>query len=416
MARLIAQLWGTTSLADCLAAVKAMLTPGDLVQGPDILAYEKAFAEKVGVRYAFSFSSGRVALYALLRSFDLPREYEVLLQVPTHIVVPNAIRFAGGSPVYVDCQLDTFNMALDQIKEKVTPRTKVLLIQHTYGIPLDMDAVKRVAEEEGLLVIEDCVHALGAAYHGRPIGSFGHAAFFSTEETKIISSTMGGMAVTDDPEVASRLKAFQEKCAWPDTEIVARYLLKMVIYHLFTHPILHRYTHPIYMYLRRHPRTHLAPGATAESEARGRRPANYLQRLSNGQAQIALRQLNRLEANLAHRRSIARALEEGLAKYHFHLPKHPNGAEPSYVRYPILVSDRPAAMRAASRLVILGQWFDSVLEESVSPAYGGYEMGSCPNAELAAKHLVNLPTHFRIRERDIDPILSLISPFNWQPG
>jgi perosamine synthetase len=415
MTRLIGQLWGTTSLADCFAAIRAILSSHNLVQGPTIQVYEQAFAQQVGVKFAFSFASGRVALYALLRSIALQDGDEVLLQVPTHIVVPNAIRFAGATPVYVDCHLDTYNMDLSQVEAKITARTKVLLIQHTYGIPIEMDDVLNLATKHNLIVIEDCVHALGATYRGKQIGSFGNAAFFSTEETKIISSTMGGMAVTDDPEIARGLQAIQAKCAWPDKKLVARYLIKLVVYHLFTHPYLHPLTHPIYMYLRQNPRTHLAPGATDKAETMGQKPQNYLQRLSNGQAEIALRQLIRLEKNLNHRRKIARMLKYRLDMRGFHTPKIPIGANPSYVRYPLMVSDRSIAVSATKGQVILGQWFDSVLEESTSPEYGDYQKGSCPMAELAAEHLVNLPTHTRFHERDIDPIISSLLPYAWEP-
>src|SRR6202011_1681149 len=99
-----------------------------------------------------------------------------------------------------------------------------------------------LARRRGLDIIEDCVHALGATYRGKPVGSFGRAAFFSTEETKTISSTMGGMAVTDDADLAIRLRDFQAGCARPSRSLTARYVLKLVLFHLLTQPTLHRYT------------------------------------------------------------------------------------------------------------------------------------------------------------------------------
>lgn len=414
MPGLIGQLWGTTTLQDCLTVLKLGLNKRLLVQGSTIREYEQEFARRVGVRYAYSFASGRVALFALLRSFQIKEDDDVLLQVPTHIVVPNAVRYAGGKPVFVDCDLNTYNMDLDLAEKRITPRTRVLLIQHTFGIPVDVDRAREIARKHNLILIEDCVHALGATFNNRPIGSFGQGAFFSTEETKIISSTMGGMAVTDDPEIAARLKSIQETCAWPEQNIVWRYLLKLVVYYLFTHRFLHPFTRPIYMRLRQDPRTHLAPGATHHDEMHGIQPSDYMVRLSNGQAVIALRQLSRLEVNLQHRRNIAEAFRQELSERGFQTIKPPAGAQPSYVRYPIMVSDRPAAYKKALRRVILGQWFNSVLEESASPEYGGYVDGSCPNAELAAQQLVNVPTHFRIRQSDVRPIIDILSPYLWK--
>jgi len=407
--RLVAQLWGSTTLADCLVALRYLASPRLLVQGPAIAEYEKAFAGQIGVRHAYSFSSGRIALYALLRGLGMGPGDEVLLQVPTHIVVPNAVRYVGAKPVYVDCRLDTYNMDLEQAERRITPRTKVLLLQHTFGIPVDMNAALALAQRYGLIVIEDCVHALGATYDGRPVGSFGRAAFFSTEETKTISSTMGGMAVTDDSELAARLCEFQASCAWPSPPLAARYLLKLVVYHLFTQPYIHHYTRPIYMFLRRSPRTHLAPGATADAEQRGVRPATYEQRLSNGQAVLALRQLRRLRHNLDHRRAVANAYRVQLMEQGFDVPRPPAKAEAAFVRYPVWVNDRPAAMRRAAPHAVLGQWFNSVLEESITPVHGDYEMGSCPRAEAAAKHLVNLPTHTRVSAGDAAAIVAAVA-------
>src|SRR5207248_6324325 len=109
----------------------------------------------------------------------------------------NAIRYTGAKPVYVDCQLNTYNMDLKEAEQRITSRTRALVLQHTFGIPVDLDAALDLTRRYKLDLIEDCVHALGATYDGRQVGSFGRAAFFSTEETKTISTTMGGMAVTD---------------------------------------------------------------------------------------------------------------------------------------------------------------------------------------------------------------------------
>ncbi|UCF98302.1 MAG: aminotransferase class I/II-fold pyridoxal phosphate-dependent enzyme [Spirochaetaceae bacterium] len=407
--RLVAQLWGTTTLGDCLIALWNIFNPRYRVQGPTIGAFERAFARHVGVRYAHSFSSGRVALYALLRAMGVGPGDEVLLQVPTHIVVANAIRYVGARPVYVDCMLDTYNMDLDLAERRITPNTKVLLLQHTFGIPVDMDAAMELVRRHGLILIEDCVHALGTTFKGRQIGSFGHAAFFSTEETKIISSTMGGMAVTNDPKLSQELLRFQSSCPWPSDSLTARYLLKLIVYHLFAHPYLHPYTRPVYMFLRRSPKTHLAPGATAGNEQRGVRPRLYEQRLSNAQAVLALRQLRRLEANLSHRRAVAEAYRTLLSEIGIPVPAPPAGSAPAFVRYPIWVQDRRKAMRIASSHVVLGQWFNTVLEESITPEHGDYERGSCPRAEQAAEHLVNLPTHPRVKRHDVDSIVSAVA-------
>src|SRR5437867_7451552 len=167
--RVVATLGGTTTLADCLVALLYLADPRHMVQGQAIAEYERAFASQVGVRYAYSFSAGRVGLYGLLRILGVGDGDEVLLQVPSHIVVPNAVHYVGARPVYVDCRLDSYNMDLEQAEQLITPRTKALVLQHTFGIPADMEAALALAHRHNLHLIEDCVHALGATYDGQQV-------------------------------------------------------------------------------------------------------------------------------------------------------------------------------------------------------------------------------------------------------
>src|SRR5947209_15779286 len=283
--RRVALIGGTTTFEDCMVALRRLLYPRQLIQGPDIAEYECAFARLIGARYAYSFCHGRVGLYALLRGLGIGPGDEVLLQVPTHIVVANAIRYTGARVVYVDCMLENYNMDLALAEQRITPRTKALVLQHTFGIPVDLDTALDLTRRHGITLIEDCVHALGATYDGRQVGSFGRAAFFSSEETKTISTTMGGMVVTDDPELAVRIQALQANCAWPSIWLTVRYVLKLVLYHLLTEPHLHNYTRTLYEFFgRRNP----LPQPTSDEEVRGLCPTKYELRLSNAQAALGL--------------------------------------------------------------------------------------------------------------------------------
>jgi perosamine synthetase len=404
--RRLATLGGTTTPADCLVALGYLADPRALIKGPAIASYEHAFAQQIGVRHAFSFSAGRVGLYALLQAMRIGPGDDVLLQVPTHMVVANAVRYTGARPVYVDCRLDTYGMDLDEAERLVTPRTKALLIQHTFGIPTDLDAALDLANRHGLEVIEDCVHALGAGYDGRQVGSFGRAAFFSTEETKTISTTMGGMAVTDDAELAASIEAFQASCSWPARSTTSRYLFELVLYHALTEPHLHRYVRELYELVgERNP----LPGPTTNEEARGLKPRNYEQRLSNAQAALGLRQLRSLDANVAHRRAVADRYTSRLSELGIRPYEAPAKAQPALVRYPVRVRNRTATLRAVGPHAALGTWFTSVLQESLSPSYCDYVEGSCPEAESAARQLVNLPTNPRVTARDVEAITSALA-------
>lgn len=392
-----ALLGGTTTARDVATAARHLAWPGTLVGGASIPAFERAFAERVGARHAVSFAAGRVGLYGILRSLGIGAGDEVLVPVPTHIVVANAISYAGARPVYVDCDPLTYGIDLEQAGQRVTERTRALLVQHTFGIPVDMTSARALAERAGLHLIEDCVHALGATFRGGQVGTFGRAAFFSTEETKTISTTMGGVATTDDDEIAWWLRAFQRACRPPSADQAARCLLKLVVYHALTEPRAHVLARAAYdLGGRRHP----LPRPTVAAELRGERPADFARRLSNGQAAVGLTQLAGLDANLAHRSRIAGLYRALLEPRGFAVPRPPGGSEPAYVRYPVWVEDRASTQRAVAARAVLGTWFTSVLEEAVDPRCGGYLPGSCPRAEDAARHLVNLPTHPRVSDRD----------------
>jgi perosamine synthetase len=404
-ARLVAPIGGTTTLRDCATALRYLLTPTRLVDGAAIARYERAFAQQVGVRHAYSFASGRLGLYGLLRAMDIGRGDEVLLQVPTHVVVPNAIRYTGATPVFVDSEPDTFNMDLGRAEQRITAKTKVLLLQHTFGIPVDIDVALGLAARHGLRVIEDCAHALGATYGGQHVGSFGDAAFFSMEE-KTISSGMGGVVVTDDPVLAERMEVFQAGCARPSSVLAARYLVKVIVFHLITEPSIHRRMRPVYKLLRSRI---IAPGATSDKEARGERPARYEQRLSNAQAALALSQLRRLAANLTHREKIADVYTTRLQEHGLWVPRPPARARPAFARYPICVPDKAAVMRAAAPHAVLGQWLREPVDGAVGPGGDSYEPGSCPCAEWIVAHLVNLPTHLKVRMDDVERIIAALA-------
>lgn len=397
-----ALLGGTTTRQDVVAALRCLASPGSLADGPAMAAFERSFADRIGSRNAVSFAAGRVGLYGILRCLGIGAGDDVLVPVPTHIVVANAVRYTGARPVYVDCDLATYNIDLELARQLVTPRTRALLVQHTFGIPVDMSRAQALADGSGLHLIEDCVHALGATFGGRPTGTFGRAAFFSTEETKTISTTMGGIVTTGDDALAGRLREFQLACRAPSASQAARQLVKLVVYHALTEPHAHVLARAAYEASGRH---HPLPRPLDATEARGERPADFTRRLSNGQAAVGLTQLAALAANLAHRRSIAGQYQALLAPHGFRLPQPPPGAGPAFVRYPVWADDRAATQRELASRVVPGTWFTSVLEEAVDPRCAGYLPGSCPRAEEASRHLVNLPTHRRISEADAEEIV-----------
>jgi perosamine synthetase len=409
--RRIAQLGGTTSAGDAAHALALAARPGRLIDGPAIERYEAELARRVGADAAISFGAGRIALFGMLRELGVGPGHEVVVPLPTHIVVTNAVKYVGATPVYADCRLADFNVDPERMAAAIGPQTRALLVQHTFGIPADMEPLLELAREHELPLIEDCVHALGATWRGRPVGGIGTAGFFSTEETKVISTTMGGAAVTSDPGLGQRMRAFQRECPPPGRSLTARRLAKLSVYHVLTQPHLHTATRPVYeLFGGRNP----LPVPTSAEELAGERPAQYEERLAAGQAEIGLSQLERLDENLAHRRRMAAEYTAALGPMGFIAPVVAYDAEPAWVRYPVRVANRDAAIRALRRRTVPGTWFTSVQEEAVRPTINGYVAGTCPRAEQAARELVNLPTHPRVSAKDVAAIVDAMS--NVQPA
>ena len=195
---------GTLKLQDL---VRYALLPGG---GKSVTrAYEKHVADYLNVKAAVSYSTGRAAMSELFRALDIRAGDEIIIPGYTCIAVPAAIMMVGAIPKYVDIDARTFNIDPSLIERSITPRTRVIVAQHTFGIPCDLDALQSIASRHGLLLIEDCAHAAGAKFSNRYCGNFGTAAYFSTEHSKMFSTVKGGFVTTNDTALAARLRRAQ---------------------------------------------------------------------------------------------------------------------------------------------------------------------------------------------------------------
>lgn len=192
--------------------------------GRYIDAFERQWAEYCGRRFGISVSNGTAALHAALAALDLQPGDEVILPTFTIISCASAVVWAGGTPVLVDCDPHTWTMDVQQVADKITPRTRAIMPVHIYGHPVDMDTLFDLADRHNLLIIEDAAEAHGAQYllnrhqpnpTWRVCGSFGDLSCFSFYANKLLTTGEGGMVVTDNPELADRLRAFRNLCFQP---------------------------------------------------------------------------------------------------------------------------------------------------------------------------------------------------------
>lgn len=189
-------------------------------EGPFIKKFEEQFAQKVGRKYGIAVSNGSVALDAAVLALGIKPGDEVIMPTFTIISCAAAIVRAGAIPVLVDSDSDTWNMNINLVEEKITPKTKAIMLVHIYGLPVDMDPILALARKYNLKVIEDAAEMHGQTYNGKPCGSFGDISTFSFYPNKHITTGEGGMIMTDDPELAEKCRSLRNLCFIPEKRFV----------------------------------------------------------------------------------------------------------------------------------------------------------------------------------------------------
>jgi perosamine synthetase len=174
--------------------------------GDSIPAFEREFAGYCGRRHGVAVTSGTTALHLALAAVGISTGDEVLVSASTNIATALAAFHLGAVPVPVDSEDETWNLDLDQVEPLITPRTKAIIPVHLFGHPVAMDRLCEIAARHRIVVVEDCAESHGATWRGRMTGAFGELACFSFYANKIITTGEGGMVVTDDDNLAGRLR------------------------------------------------------------------------------------------------------------------------------------------------------------------------------------------------------------------
>jgi len=409
-----------TEKDDVRLAFKLKFQPWKWETGKEIEELENEFKNYLGVKYAISFNSGRSALMAILNSLGLEKGSEVLLQAFTCNAAANPIIWAGLKPVYVDCNEKTFNIDIEDLKRKITPKSKAVMVQHTFGLPAEMDEILEICQEgeedkssssplaeargNNLILIEDCAHSLGATYGGKKVGTFGKVAFFSFSRDKVISSVYGGMAVTDDDNLAGIIKKYQLEIGYPPNFWIFQQLLHPILMNwliLPTYRLLGKYLLVLFQWL------HILSKAVHWKEKRGKKPCYFPKRLPNALAVLALNQFKKLERFNIHRKEIAEFYREELKNTSFKLPPE---SEQIYLRFTVKHQKAKEIIKKAWRNnLLIGDWYTTpIAPHDTKLDKIQYAIGSCPKAEKLAKITLNLPTHINISKEEAERIIDFL--------
>jgi perosamine synthetase len=398
-----------TEKDDILLAFKLIFQPWRWRDGKEVKLLEEKFAEFIGEKKenVFAFNSGRSCLMAILSSLE--KKGEVLLQSFTCNAASNPIIWSKLKPVYVDCKEDSFNIDINDLKRKINSNSRVVMVQHTFGLPAEMDKIVEICHEHNLILIEDCAHSLGAKYKGKKVGTFGDAVFFSFSRDKIISSVYGGMVTIKNKEMMEKVKSFYNKTNFPSKFWILQQLLHPILMNCLIIPT-YSFFGKYFLILLQY--SHIFSKAVHWKEKRGLKPSYFPKRMPNALAILALNQFGKISRFNRHRKEIANFYRQSfekeiLKKEKFQLPLD---SDQVYLRFSL---KHPQAHNIIKKSwkenILLGDWYTTpIAPHDTRLEKVGYKKGSCPKAEKLSKQTFNLPTHINISEKKAEKIMDFI--------
>jgi len=406
MMRAIAR-YGVRSLPGDEKEIIAAFRRGEAVDGPAIAEYENRFAEYHRMEYACSASFGRMACYYLLCALELPAGSEIIFPALTFWVVPEIARRAGLKPVFVDVDPQTFNINPALIDAAITENTRAIVPTHIYGQPCEMTEIMRLAEKHDLAVIEDCAQAVGATYRGRKVGTFGAASFFSFQMLKGINTYGGGMTLTNDAQLATRVRAQAESEPPQSTgDLIKRFVVGLGARSLVSPKGFVWWGFPIGAAVSLLGDFDFSKYFWERIRPLEKFPRIYRQRFSNAQAILGLRALAKLDQFNARSRAHAEVYTRGLADCRaIETPRVIPDAEHVFYQYCLYVSDPGRAKRRAIRRAVdLETTHVDVC--SILPLFEDFA-ANCPGAEDTLSAL-QLPVYSRLRGSDVERVLNVL--------
>lgn len=352
-------------------AVAAVIQSGWLTMGERTTAFESEFASFLGDGVkAAAVSNGTAALHLALLALGVGPGDEVIIPAQTFVADINTTMLVGAKPVMADCRsFGDWNVDPDDIRRKITPRTKAVMIVHYAGVPCDMDSIMALCKEHDLALIEDCAHAPGASYKGRNVGTFGDVGCWSFFTNKNLSVGEGGMVTTMSPELDRDMRYLRSHGM--TTLTLDRHKGRAITYDV------------------------VRPGL------------NY--RLDEMRAALGLVQLAKLRAANTARKKIVERYREAFASLEGLLMPFPEveGVVPSYHIFPVLLPEDMDRLRVIEALKSEGVQ-SSIHYPAVHEfqAYAGMDLGATPIADAISRRELTLPLYPGMAESDVETVIS----------
>ncbi len=400
-----------TEREDALLALRLLFSPGRWVKGKAEEELKELFSAFLGGKRVFLLNSGRSALMVLLKALNFEEKSEVIVQGFTCNALINPIKWSGLSPVYVDIKRESLCMDPSRLEKKISSRTRAVVIQHTFGYPAEIEKVRKICNENNLVLIEDCAHALGGKKEGKKLGTFGDASFFSLGRNKIISSVFGGVLVVNNKDLVEKVEKEMSKVSYPSAKWTIGKILHPIFFTFFVKPLFSIFSmgKGIMLVLQT---LNLFGRSVSKEEKKGERPAFFPKRMPNSLAKLGVLQFQKLDKFITHQRKTARFYRENLFKGKMSLTSSSPGRV--YMRFPVLVKNRDT-----DKIVKEGKEKEIYLDDGwrglpvVPPGTNqekmDYYWGECPVAERVAREIINLPTNIHIDKKKAERIVQFLN-------
>jgi perosamine synthetase len=401
----------------------AHLGPNDLQQisrlvgvrdDAKVADFERQFARLVGSGEAVAYAAARMGFYELMRLLGIGKGNEVILLGATCAVMVNAVMRTGATPVFSDIDPDTFGSSCQAITARVTSQTRMIVAQHSFGIPCDIEPIAEFAKTKDIFLLEDCALTLGSKVNGVVVGNFGDAALFSTDHSKPLNAFVGGLVYTRSAEFAKLLRLSQAEC--PDLSVARQKNLwrRFILEAHYCVP--RRYGRmgliDIFSLIRK--RLTQAEGDFLADDFGGTHSATYPYpaKLPAFSAAIGLMEIERWEMVSNDRIIILRRLLDALGEFKSsaHLPAAYRNITLRIVPLRLAWSEPGGRnIRASIKhfINISWTWFLEPIIGAKEPLRElGYDTGVCPVFERLGPDMVNLPCN--IDRQDADKLVALL--------
>ena len=355
-----------------------------------------------------TFYRGRVALYAILRGLGIGKGDQVVTQAFTCVAVPEAIMATGARPVYADIEPNGFNMDANDLERKITPQTKAIVVQHTYGIPADMERIKYVADKTDIPIIEDCCHTFVSMYKGKMVGSFGVGSFYSFEWGKPVVAGIGGSAIINESNLNKKIQSKYKDYRFPSTVKLMRIQLQYFGFKILYRPSLYWLVRDMFHMLGSIGAAESNYNPVQENQV----AEDFYLKMSNLLRRRMSRKLSNLDVLTRHSRWVSNEYESRIKSNVVVHPGISGDCKAVFARYPLLANDKGMLLKQARKAKVeLADWYSTPIHPLIGKDLElvRYEAGSCPNAEKRCKQVVTLPTHMGVKEKDVERIVKFLN-------